>query len=147
MFKNILVPVDGSKLSHKAIKPAIDIALAFKASITGYYAAPEYHPEVWDEYVPPNFVTPDQFRQMSGKVARKYLSAVEKAAARAGVATSCFSTNSDVPYEAIIKAAQKRKCDLIVMASHGRSGLSRLMLGSQTYKVVTLSKVPVMVCH
>lgn len=147
MFKNILVPVDGSRLSHRAIKPAIDIALAFKARITGYYAAPEYRPEVWDEYVPPNFVTPDQFNKLSEKVARKYLSVVEKAAVRAGVAVSCFYTDSDVPYEAIIKAARDRKCDLIVMASHGRNGLSRLMLGSQTYKVVTLSKIPVMVCH
>jgi nucleotide-binding universal stress UspA family protein len=147
MFKNILVPVDGSKLSHKAIKPAIAIALAFKARITGYYAAPEYHPEVWDEYVPSDFVTPTQFKKLSEKIARRYLSPIEKAAAGAGVAAFCFYTANDVPYDAIIRAARNRKCDLIVMASHGRSGLSRLMLGSQTYKVATLSKIPVMVCH
>jgi nucleotide-binding universal stress UspA family protein len=70
---------------------------------------------------------------------------VEKAAQAAGVSCTCAHAMSDLPYEEIIKAAQRYKCDLIFMASHGRSGIARLLLGSQTSKVLAHSKVPVLV--
>ena len=127
MFKHILIPTDGSKLSVKAAKQAVKLAKSLRAKVTGFYAAPDYNQTYYgDGYI---------------------LSAIEVEAEVEKVPCEVFHSISDSPYEAIIDAARKKKCDLIVMASHGRRGLSAVVLGSETQKVLVHSKIPVLVCR
>ena len=146
MYKNILVPTDGSPLSHKAAKKAVQLAKEQNAKVVGLYVAPAYRVGVYEEsIVPADFMSPQQYAARSKKTAQKHLDFIEKAAAEAGVACTCVYAMSDRPYMEIIKTAQRRRCDLIFMASHGRRGLSRLLLGSETSKVLAHSKIPVLV--
>ena len=145
MYRNILVPVDGSPLARNAAKEAVAFAKGQGAKVIGFYVAPEYQPNVYADFVPATFISPKEYEDMVEKTAEKYLAAVEKAAAAAGVPCTVAHTMSDLPYEEIVKAAQRMKCDLIFMASHGRSGIAKLLLGSQTSKVLAHSKVPVLV--
>ena len=147
MFTHILVPTDGSKLSIKAAKQAVKLAKALGARITGFHAAPDFSSTCYgDGYIlrAPAAKSQAEFTQ---KQARRYLSTIEVEAEVEKVPCEVFHTISDSPYEAIIAAAKKRKCDLIVMASHGRRGLSALVLGSEAHKVLIHSKVPVLICR
>jgi nucleotide-binding universal stress UspA family protein len=147
MFRNILVPTDGSALSRKAIKRAVQLAKEQKGRVTGYYVGPPWSPRASDESVPYRVVTPDQHQANVKRVASRILKAVQAEAAKAGVpCTTSFSTD-DYPYVKIIEAATRNGCDLILMATHGRRGISRLLLGSETSKVLAHSKVPVLVCR
>ncbi len=145
MFKNILVPTDGSALSRKAVKKAAVFAKKMGAKITGFHVAPAYRYNVYADYVPANFMLPQEFAARTKKVAQGHLDVVKKAAAEAGVSCACYYTTSDFPADAIVKAARQYKCDAIFMASHGRTGLSRLLLGSEATKVLTHSRIPVLV--
>ncbi len=147
MFKHILLPTDGSTLSKRAIKRGIALAKFARARVTGFYVAPQYRIEIYGEYVPRDLVTPEQHRAAMKKRAQKYLAVIEKAAKTAGVRYRGEYAFSDSPYEAIIRTAKSKGCDLIFMASHGRRGLSGLLLGSETTKVLTHSKIPVLVCR
>lgn len=145
MYKSILVPTDGSALSRRSIRDAAKLAHALGAKITGFYVAPTYHIEVYADYVPPDLITPQQHAANAKKVAQRHLDAVRKIAAENDVSYSGYHVMSDFPADAIVKAARKHKCDLIYMGSHGRSGLSKLLLGSQTSKVLAQSRIPVLV--
>jgi len=145
MFKHILVPTDGSTLSLRAAKNAVRFAKVHGARITAFYAAPEYHPNIAGDYLPANFVPLAVFQKQIKKTAEKYLDQIKKLASVGGVACSGFYVSDDSPYQAIIKAAKERKCDLIFMASHGRSGIAGLLIGSETSKVLTHCKLPVLV--
>ena len=145
MFKHILVPTDGSALSLRAAKNAVRFAKAHGASITAFYAAPEYHPNIAGDYIPANFVPPSAFEKQIQKTADKYLDQIKKLAAAGDVPCSGSYASSDSPYQAIIKAANANKCDLIFMASHGRGGIAGLLIGSETNKVLTHCKLPVLV--
>ena len=145
MFRNILVPIDGSALSRKAVKKAVALAKATGAQITGYHVAPAYKFNVYADYIPPNFVLPKDFEANTRKIAEKHLEVIKKEASAAGVKSQGFFVSSDFPADAIVKAATKHRCDLIAMASHGRSGLSRMLLGSETQKVLAKTTVPVLV--
>jgi len=147
MFKNILVPTDGSKLSVKAAKSAVKLAKSVGAKITGFYAAPNYSTTYYgDGYVLRSPSAKGQ-AEMAEKQARQCLSTIEVEAEVEKVPCEVMHVISDSPYEAIIDAAKKKKCDLIFMASHGRRGLSGLVLGSETHKVLVHSKIPVLVCR
>jgi nucleotide-binding universal stress UspA family protein len=145
MFKHILVPTDGSTLSLRAAKNAVRLAKVHGARITAFYAAPDYHPNIAGDYMPANFVPLSVFEKQIKITADKYLDQVKKLAAVGGVACSGMYASSDSPYKAIIKAAKERKCDLIFMASHGRSGIAGMLIGSETQKVLTHCKLPVLV--
>ena len=145
MFKHILVPTDGSQLSTDTAKRAIAFAKEAGARITFFFAKPDYPVAFYGEGALIDPTTPEKFAEMAEKQAREILSACEKLAAEAGVAAASTSLTSDVPYEAIIDAVENTACDLIFMASHGRRGFSGLLLGSETQKVLTHSKVPVLV--
>lgn len=147
MFKNILVPTDGSTLSRKAISGAVRLAKEQNARVTALYVAPAYNPRVTDEASVIHFVSPQAHAERVRVVARKHLRAVEKAAAAAGVPCDAVYATNDFPYEEILGTARRRKCDLIYMASHGRRGISRLLLGSETSKVLAHSTIPVLVCR
>ena len=146
MYKNLLVPVDGSKLSDKAVKEAIALAGALGARVTLYYAVPDFpEPVYMESAMMAPYVPQEQYRAEAERFATKVL---DKAAAKvtaAGVQAATYQSLADVPFEGIIAAAAKKKCDLILMASHGRRGVSGFLLGSETQKVLTHSKVPVLV--
>lgn len=147
MFKNILIPTDGYPLSRKAIKGAVQFAKEQKARVTGLYVAPPYNPKVSDDTAVIHVVSPQEYAARTRAIARRLLKPIEKAASAAGVACDPLYAFNDYPYEEILRTARRKKCDLIYMASHGRRGISRLLLGSETSKVLAHSKVPVMVCR
>ena len=148
MFKHILVSTDGSKLSGKAIRTAARLAGATGARITGVYVIPSYVPPVYGEgvmYGP--VISPAKYRDAQKRFGQKALAAVEREARAAGVDFSPAMLAANDPWEGIVGTAGRKKCDLIVMASHGRRGLASLLLGSETVKVLTHSKIPVLVCR
>jgi nucleotide-binding universal stress UspA family protein len=148
MYKHILVATDGSKLSDKAIKTAARLARSLGARLTGVYVNPESVAPIYSErsgYVPQ--MSPKRFREVTENEARKALSVVGIEAQTEGVECSTMSLSNNHPYLGILRAAKSKKCDLIVMASHGRRGLSAMLLGSETNKLLTHSSIPVLVCR
>lgn len=146
MIKHVLVPTDGSELAGKSVAQAIELAKALKAKVTAFHAYPEYRAVLLYEYVGPvNAMSRRDYLAAAKSTAEGYLARVLKAARDAGLEAEGVTVASDYPHEAIIRTAKKKKCDLIVMASHGRRGVSGLLLGSVTQKVLTHSKIPVLV--
>ena len=145
MFKHILVPTDGSQLSSDTAKRAIAFAKETGAKVTFFFAKPDYPVAFYGEGALIDPTTPDKFAEMAEQQANEILAAHEAAAKADGVVSAGVSSVSDVPYEAIIAAADQAGADLIFMASHGRRGFSGLLLGSETQKVLTHSKIPVLV--
>ncbi len=145
MFKHILVPTDGSQLSSDTVKRAIAFANETRAQVTFFFAKPDYPVAFYGEGALIDPTTPDKFAEMADQQAKEILAAHEAAAKAEGVASASVSSVSDTPYEAIIAAAEEAGADLIFMASHGRRGISGLLLGSETQKVLTHSKIPVLV--
>jgi len=147
MFRNILVPTDGSALSQCAVRQAVQFAKEQKARVTGLHVVPAYRAGMPDEASVLHYLSPQQYAERSRAVAQKHLAAVSKAAKEAGVRCDLVQGSGDYPFEEILRAAKRKKCDLIYMASHGRRGIAKLLLGSETSKVLAHSKVPVMVCR
>jgi nucleotide-binding universal stress UspA family protein len=145
MFKHILVPTDGSPLSSDTVKRAIVFARETGAKITFFFAKPDYPVAFYGEGALIDPTTPDKFSEMAEKQAQEILAVHEASAKAEGVVSASLSSVSDIPYEAIIAAAETSGADLIFMASHGRRGISGLLLGSETQKVLTHSKIPVLV--
>lgn len=145
MFKHILIPTDGSAASARAAAAAVELARATGAKVTGFFAAPPATPVVFSEMMPVGYMPPDRHADLIDKAATRYLGVIENAAKAAGVAFEGDRVTSDYPADAIVEAARQHKCDLIFMASHSRPGLSALILGSQTQKVLAHAKVPVLV--
>jgi len=148
MFKHILVSTDGAKLSGKAIRAAVRLAKATGAKVTGVYVIAPYVSPAYGEgmmYMPA--VSPKRYKQMTEREARRALAVAEIEARTAGTGYGSTMLIANNPWEGIIRAAKAKKCDLIVMSSHGRRGLAGLLLGSETTKVLTHSKVPVLVCR
>jgi len=146
MFKHILVATDGSRLSDKAVDAAIGLAREIGARLTGYHAMEEYPVMPFPEYpVAAGSFTPAIWAADEEKRARRILEKVEAKAKKAGVACNTSFSLALHPYEAILAMAKKARCDLIVMASHGRRGIQGVVLGSETNKVLTHGKLPVLV--
>jgi nucleotide-binding universal stress UspA family protein len=145
MYTNILVATDGSRLSGKAVSHSIGLAKALGARLTGFYASPDYPLPVYADGVVYEPFSRKEYAARCKKEAAKILDPVAARAGAAGIAFSSADAISASPWEAILAAVRKHKCDAIVMASHGRSGVSALLLGSETQKVLTHSKVPVIV--
>lgn len=143
MFKHVLVPTDGSKLSEKAVKQATQFAKQINAHMTALHVTPKFRTFTYQAEMLE--VTAKEYEESSSERARQYLHFAERAANTAGVPCEGVHTFSDEPYQEIIKTAQRRRCDLIMMASHGRRGIEGFLLGSETQKVLTHSKVPVLV--
>ncbi|MPW18116.1 universal stress protein [Paraburkholderia sp. CNPSo 3157] len=145
MFKHLLVPTDGSARSEEAIHMAVSLAKEFEARITGIHAIPEFHLLTYDSQMLAD--TRSEYAQHAKNHAERYLAFLERAATDAAVTCDTTWVASDHPYEAIIRTAQERHCDLIVMASHGRHGVKGLLIGSETQKVLIHSRIPVLVCR
>jgi nucleotide-binding universal stress UspA family protein len=147
MFKHILIPTDGSALSRKAISAGVKLAKSLDARVTGLYAAPPPTPIMYRDALPVGYVAPDEHARLIKQAGSRYLGAIEAAAKKAGVPCEVVQLTSDYPADAILATAKKKKCDLIVMATHGRRGIKGVLLGSETQKVLTQAAVPVMVCR
>jgi nucleotide-binding universal stress UspA family protein len=145
MYKNLLVATDGSKLSEKAVTHAIALAQAVGAKMTAFYAAPDYPLPAYADGVVYEPVSRKEYAKLAAADAAKVLEAAVAKATSAGVECASAFTIAAAPWEAILAAAKKHKADVIVMASHGRRGISAVLLGSETQKVLTHAKVPVLV--
>lgn len=149
MYKHILVPTDGSPLSNKAARTAVDLARQSKARITAMYVMTPYAPpsDMSEIAISPEDHSPAAYKARAEKEAAAALRRIQRAAAAAKVPFSALSVTAPAPWEAIVDSARAKRCDVIVMGSHGRQGLASLLLGSQTSKVLSHSKKPVLVCR
>ena len=145
MFKHILIPTDGSAVADKALKAGIALARETGARVTGFYAMDPIPTHLYGEGYVANKTMVAEFEKRNRTYARKQVAKLAREAHKAGVKFDALVETSRTPYEGIIAAAKKKDCDLVLMASNGRRGLSRLTLGSVTDKVIQLSKVPVLV--
>jgi nucleotide-binding universal stress UspA family protein len=143
MFKHILVPTDGSKLSEKAIRHAISFAKDAKAKVTALHVIPKFHTFSYQTEMLE--ATEQEYEKSGEEHAKRYLKFAQRVAGNAGVECDVAHASSDQPYKEIIKAAEKKGCDLILMASHGRRGIEGFLLGSETQKVLTHSRTPVLI--
>ncbi|MCB1889054.1 MAG: universal stress protein [Rhodocyclaceae bacterium] len=145
MFKNILVPTDGSDLSNGTVRRAVSFAQEAGAQVVFFYAQPDFPMPIYGEGALIDPTPPEQFAEASSKEADAILKQARAIAEDAGVTALTDTAVNELPYEAIIEAANRHACDLIFMASHGRRGLASLLLGSETQKVLTHSTIPVLV--
>jgi nucleotide-binding universal stress UspA family protein len=145
MFQHILLPTDGSELSQLAMEKGVAFAKATGARVTAVHVGPEFEPIAYDGLMPVDPITDEQFAEEARARGQTYLASVERKAAEAGVACDTVYTTGHHPFDVIIRTAEERGCDLIVMASHGRRGLASLLLGGETQRVLTHTKIPVLV--
>jgi nucleotide-binding universal stress UspA family protein len=149
MFRHILVPTDGSAASNRAVALAIDLARASRGRITAMHVVASLpKTDYLDAITPyPELYSPGQLNAEAESRSKALLEKVAGKAKAAGVACQALTDKSGTPWKAIIRAAKSKDCDVVVMASHGRRGLEAVILGSETHKVLTHSKVPVLVCR
>ncbi len=145
MYQRILVATDGSTLSKKAVTSAIALAATCGAELVALKVVPRYPQTYFEGSIPLSVEEISRVETQWAQAAQMQLAGVEKAAKAKGVVSRSITVKSDVVSDAIIAAAKKQKADLIVMASHGRKGIKRLLLGSETQQVLTHSQLPVLV--
>lgn len=143
MYRHVLIATDGSSLSGRAVEHGVGLARALGADVTLLTVSERFHVFALDAEQLEE--TAASFREHMKEHALKTLSEAAEAAQVAGLEAAQIHLEDDEPYQAIIRTAERRGCDLIVMASHGRGGVSALLLGSETLKVLTHSKIPVLV--
>jgi len=142
MFKRILIPTDGSDITAKAADAAIRLAKSLGAQVYTISVKEPFPYSAISEMQPP---PPQEFYDAQERSANNRVQAVRDACAAAGVPCEAHTVEALHPWEAIIEHAQRTDCDLMVMASHGRRGVTALLLGSETQKVLTHSTIPVLV--
>lgn len=144
MYRRILLPTNGSALCESAVQRGIDFAKEVGASVVAFHAIPATSYLIYTE-AGPSDVMAEQFERDAMARGQKLVDEVTDAARAAGVESDSLLLTNDHPWEAIIEAAATKGCDLIFMASHGRRGLSALLLGSETARVLTHTTIPVLV--
>lgn len=142
MFNRILVPTDGSDITGKAVDAAIDLARSVNAKLYTLSVKEPFPYSAISEMQP---TPPQEFFDAQERIAAARVKTVRDSADSKGVGCEAHTVEALHPWEAIIDHARRHECDLIVMASHGRRGVTALLLGSETQKVLTHSKVPVLV--
>lgn len=145
MYKKILVATDGSTLSKKAVSSAIAMAALMDAELIALKVVARYPQSYFEGGLAVQASEINRVEKQWLDHGQTIVDAVQKAAATKGVKTKAVTVKSDVISDAIIAAAKKHKCDLIVMASHGRKGIKRVLLGSETQQVLTHTHIPVLV--
>ena len=145
MYTNILIATDGSELAGNAVQHGIALAMRIGAKVTVITVSPPFHVFTTDTQMIED--TAAQYQARMQQRAEKILGTVAHLSQAAGVACETVHVEHEHPYQAIIDTAASRGCDVIVMASHGRRGISAIVLGSETVKVLTHSKIPVLVHH
>lgn len=145
MYQRILVATDGSALSKKAVRSAIDLAAAVGADLVALYVVPRYPVSYFEGGITISMQDIARTEKQWSDKGQAVVDAVQLAAQASGVKAKAVVAQSDLVAESIMSAAKKHKCDLVVMASHGRKGIKRILLGSETQHVLTHSTVPVLV--
>jgi nucleotide-binding universal stress UspA family protein len=145
MFKHILIPTDGSPVAAKAIKAGVALAKEMGAQVTAFYAIEPPPTHLYGEGYLAERKLVEELERRSRDVAQRSVDEIATAAREAGVPCETVIGKSVVPYRGIVEAAEKAKCDAVFMASNGHRGLTGLLLGSVTQKVLTHSKIPVLV--
>jgi len=145
MYEKILVATDGSNLSKKAISAAISLAALTGASLVAIKVVPRYPQSYFEGGLALQAAEVGRIEKQWAEEGQAVVDEVKRTAELQGVKTRALTIKSDIVSDAIIAAAKKHKCDLIVMASHGRKGVKRLLLGSETQQVLTHSHIPVLV--
>jgi nucleotide-binding universal stress UspA family protein len=147
VYKHILIPTDGSPLAARGARAGVKLARALGAKVTALHVAMPYGPATYGDaaafyYSGPS---PKEHKRFSEEAAKKALAPIQTGARKAGVACGVLVVFDWKPWEGILQAARSRKCDCIVMASHGRGGLGGVFLGSETQRVLAHSTIPVLV--
>lgn len=163
MFKKILLPTDGSDAAEQAARQGVELAKSVGAQVVGVYIMAERHSERGHQELarstaggytvsgkdtvqpPPMAENADEDNNRGAAISERYLAGIRAAAQDADVPCRCVHRISDNVAEALVDIASEQECDLIMMASHGLGGFRRLIVGSQTQKVLTHSSVPVLV--
>jgi nucleotide-binding universal stress UspA family protein len=145
MFKHILIPTDGSRTAAKAITAGVKLAKEMGARVTGFYAQEPLPLHIHGEGYVADKELIAEFEKRAGDFAAKCIAEVGDTAKAAGVPFEGVVVKSQSPHKAIIDAAKKQKCDAIFIASHGHKGLTGLVLGSVTQKVLVNTEIPVLV--
>ncbi|MCW5576358.1 MAG: universal stress protein [Burkholderiales bacterium] len=146
MFKHLLLPTDGSALAGKAVAKGFGLAKSLGARVTLLSVVPEFQMVADESFaVPMSAQLKIRYEKEAAARATGALQKLQQKAAKTGIKADVVVLVGDLPYRQIIATARKRKCDAVVMASHGRRGLTGLLLGSETVKVLTHSKIPVLV--
>jgi nucleotide-binding universal stress UspA family protein len=144
VYKNILLPTDGTEFCEKAVRHGVALAKLAGARVTGVTVTVPFSRFVAPSF-PPDMV--EKLREIRCAAVKQILASVEETAKAAGVPCETVEVEDEHPHQGIISTAKTKGCDLIVMASHGRRGMSALLIGSETQKVVTHSIIPVLVCR
>lgn len=145
MYTSILVATDGSELSDKAVTSAIDLAALCQAELIALKVIPRYPQSYFEGSLPLGTQEVARIESQWAEEGQAIVDAVKAAAESRGVKVRALTAKSDLVGDAVIASAKKHNCDLIVMASHGRRGIKRLLLGSETQQVLTHSHIPVLV--
>jgi len=145
IFKHILLPTDGSPLSERGVRRGLAFARRIKARVTTIHVVPEFRALADDTLLTTSTAVRARFRQEARARGQRLVDKVAKWAKAEGVRCKGLVAPGGLPYQQIISTARREKCDLIFMASHGRRGFSAVLLGSETSKVLTHSKTPVLV--
>ncbi len=144
MYKNILLPTDGSALSAIAIENGLKFAKAVGATVTGFYVMLERQPDSFEDFAPVSAKAP-KLDEVAQQEAGKYLKVIADKARAMGITCQTHSMKHTSPHQAIITIATSTGCDLIIMASHGKKGITGELVGSETARVITNCKIPVLV--
>ena len=142
MYRSILIPTDGTEITAKAVAAGISLAKALGAAISTITVKEPFPYSAISEMQP---IPPQEFYDAQERIALSRVKEVVAIAAREGVECQAFTVEAQHPWEAIVDHAKTQSCDLIVMASHGRRGVSALLLGSETSRVLVHCDVPVLV--
>ncbi len=145
MYQRILIATDGSTLSKKAANSGLELAAALGAQVVALNVVPKYPVSYFEGSMTMGSKDVARIEGQWAEGAQEVVNTVKAQAEAHGLKAKAVTVKSDLIAESIISAAKKHKCDLIVMASHGRRGLKRMLLGSETTNVLTHSKIPVMV--
>ncbi|MFL6579891.1 MAG: universal stress protein [Burkholderiales bacterium] len=144
MYRKILLPTDGSALCESAAQKGIEFAKFAGASVVAFHAIPATSYLIYTE-AGPSDVLAEQFEREAKMRGQQLVDSLENSARQAGVPCETLLVTNDHPWEGIVAAANQKGCDLIFMASHGRRGFTAMLLGSETARVLTHTKIPVMV--
>ena len=147
MYKHILVPTDGSKLAARGIREAVRLAKSLKARITGVHVGLPFEPPIYSEavmfYSGP--FSRAQYEKIVKKMADKHLAKIKRQAQAAGVRCQTVMVTDYAPWRGLLRTARARKCDVVVMATHGRGAVGGALLGSETTRLLAHSRIPVLV--
>lgn len=145
MFKHVLIPTDGSKTAEKAVQAGIEFARDAKARVTAFTAMPTFPMPTRNQLISGKYDNIEEYEARTRAKGEKLLERIVKMGRDAGVSVESEVALSDEPHAAIVSTAKRKGCDLIFIASHGRSGFQELLHGSQTHEILTKSKIPTLV--